>query len=98
MTDHLRMAPREITAKRIAISDAYPAAFEDLENEGLLRRPVVPDHCSHNAHMYYVLLGTGRDRVRSIQRLSDADVTQSLTTSRSTRLLQGFGRHECMGR
>jgi dTDP-4-amino-4,6-dideoxygalactose transaminase len=98
MTDQMRIGPREITAKRIAIWDAYQAAFEDLENEGLLRRPVAPDHCSHNAHMYYVLLETGRDRVRFIQRLSDADVTQSLTTSRSTRLLQGSGTDECMGR
>jgi dTDP-4-amino-4,6-dideoxygalactose transaminase len=65
---------REITAKRIAVWEAYHVAFEDLENEGRLRRPVVPDHCSHNAHMYYVLLETRRDRVRFIQHLSDAGV------------------------
>jgi dTDP-4-amino-4,6-dideoxygalactose transaminase len=65
---------REITAKRIAVWEAYHAAFEDLENEGRLRRPVVPDHCSHNAHMYYVLLDTRRDRDRFIQHLSDAGV------------------------
>jgi dTDP-4-amino-4,6-dideoxygalactose transaminase len=65
---------REITTKRIAVWDAYHAAFEDLENEGRLRRPVVPDHCSHNAHMYYVLLETRRDRMRLIQQLSDAGV------------------------
>jgi dTDP-4-amino-4,6-dideoxygalactose transaminase len=64
----------EITARRIAVWEAYHAAFEDLENEGRLRRPVVPDHCSHNAHMYYVLLETRRDRVRFIQHLTDAGV------------------------
>jgi dTDP-4-amino-4,6-dideoxygalactose transaminase len=65
---------REITAKRIAVWQAYHAMFEELENEGRIRRPVVPDHCAHNAHMYYVLLETGTDRVRFIQHLSDAGV------------------------
>jgi dTDP-4-amino-4,6-dideoxygalactose transaminase len=89
----MRVGPREITAKRIVIWEAYHASFEDLENKGLLRRPVVLDHCSQNAHMYYVLLETGHDRVRFIQRLSDADVNQSLSTSRSIPLLQGqYGR------
>jgi dTDP-4-amino-4,6-dideoxygalactose transaminase len=64
----------QITARRIAVWEAYHAAFEDLENEGRLRRPVVPDHCSHNAHVYYVLLETRRDRVRFIQHLNDAGV------------------------
>jgi dTDP-4-amino-4,6-dideoxygalactose transaminase len=64
----------EITAKRLAIWDVYHEALEDLENDGGLRRPVVPDHCSHNAHMYYVLLEQGRDRDRFIERLGEAGV------------------------
>jgi dTDP-4-amino-4,6-dideoxygalactose transaminase len=64
----------EITAKRVAIWDMYHEALEDLENEGRLRRPVVPDHCSHNAHMYYVLLETSRDRDRFIEQLNEAGV------------------------
>jgi dTDP-4-amino-4,6-dideoxygalactose transaminase len=65
---------REITAKRIAVWEAYHDALEDLEREGRLRRPVVPDHCVHNAHMYYVLLAPGSDRDRFIQRLAEAGV------------------------
>jgi dTDP-4-amino-4,6-dideoxygalactose transaminase len=65
---------QEITAKRIEVWEAYHDVFEDLEKEGRLRRPVVPDHCSHNAHMYYVLLEARRDRVRFIQHLNDAGV------------------------
>jgi dTDP-4-amino-4,6-dideoxygalactose transaminase len=64
----------EITAKRLAIWDVYHEALEDLETDGGLRRPVVPDHCSHNAHMYYVLLEQGRDRDRFIERLGEAGV------------------------
>jgi dTDP-4-amino-4,6-dideoxygalactose transaminase len=65
---------REITAKRIAVWEAYHHALEDLENGGRLRRPVIPDHCLHNAHMYYVLLPQGSDRARFIQRLAEAGV------------------------
>jgi len=46
----------EITKKRIDIWNKYHSSFEDLEKEEKLRRPVVPSHCRHNAHMYYLLL------------------------------------------
>jgi dTDP-4-amino-4,6-dideoxygalactose transaminase len=47
---------REITARRLEIWNRYHDAFAELELEGLLRRPVIPAHCEHNAHMYYLLL------------------------------------------
>lgn len=65
----------EITAKRLASWDVYHHALADLEEAGRLRRPEVPDHCSHNAHMYYVLLETGLDRARIIGQLSDLGVS-----------------------
>jgi len=52
----------EIQARRFAIWNAYHEAFADLESEGLLRRPVVPAHCEHNAHLYYLLLPDGDRR------------------------------------
>lgn len=45
-----------ITARRLAIWEQYHAAFEPLERSGRVRRPVIPDSCTHNAHMYYLLL------------------------------------------
>ena len=30
--------------------------LQALEAAGILRRPIVPHHCQHNAHMYYVIL------------------------------------------
>jgi dTDP-4-amino-4,6-dideoxygalactose transaminase len=45
-----------ITAARLAIWDRYHAAFEGLEAQGVVRRPIVPSHSEHNAHMYYLLL------------------------------------------
>jgi dTDP-4-amino-4,6-dideoxygalactose transaminase len=47
---------QEIVDRRLAIWDTYHERLEPLEQEGLLRRPVVPPECAHNAHMYYLLL------------------------------------------
>jgi dTDP-4-amino-4,6-dideoxygalactose transaminase len=51
-----------ITSQRMASWDYYHALLAPLETQGLLRRPVVPEACQHNAHMYYVLLAPGIDR------------------------------------
>lgn len=45
-----------ILQRRLAIWDAYHEALAPLEAAGLLRRPIVPAHCTHNAHLYYLLL------------------------------------------
>ncbi|MDN3545989.1 dTDP-4-amino-4,6-dideoxygalactose transaminase [Kinneretia asaccharophila] len=45
-----------ITQRRLALWDTYHRFLEQAERDGLLRRPVVPRDCAHNAHMYYVLL------------------------------------------
>ncbi len=45
-----------ITARRLALWERYHSAFESLERAGRLRRPIVPDGCGRNAHMYYLLL------------------------------------------
>jgi dTDP-4-amino-4,6-dideoxygalactose transaminase len=46
----------EITRARLDLWNLYHQALEPLEVAGLLRRPVVPSHVEHNAHMYYILL------------------------------------------
>ncbi len=49
-------AAEEITQRRLAIWDRYHEWAAPHEAAGRLRRPVVPAHCTHNAHMYYLLL------------------------------------------
>lgn len=51
-----------ITEDRLASWRRYHALLEPLEKAGVLRRPIVPAECTHNAHMYYVLLAPGIDR------------------------------------
>ena len=58
-----------ITQRRLAIWERYHEAFEDMEISGLLRRPVIPVTCSHNAHMYYLLLSNLDKRTTFINDL-----------------------------
>src|SRR5690242_18224901 len=41
----------EITARRLAVWDRYFEWAAPFEADGLLKRPVVPESCAHNAHM-----------------------------------------------
>lgn len=58
-----------ITADRLSSWDRYHRALAPLEEAGLLRRPIVPTECQHNAHMYYVLLGPGAERDSVLEQL-----------------------------
>ncbi|MDF3031848.1 MAG: TDP-4-keto-6-deoxy-D-glucose transaminase [Moraxellaceae bacterium] len=58
-----------ITKRRLDIWEAYHEAMAPLERKGLLRRPIVPADCQHNAHMYYVLLPDLETRTRAIDLL-----------------------------
>jgi dTDP-4-amino-4,6-dideoxygalactose transaminase len=63
-----------ITAQRQRIWDRYHEAFADLEQEGRLRRPYVPEHCRPNGHLYYLLLNDEGDRDRVIETLAEASI------------------------
>jgi dTDP-4-amino-4,6-dideoxygalactose transaminase len=51
-----------ITNMRLNIWQHYHNTLASLEAGGMLRRPIVPKACQHDAHMYYVLLAPGIDR------------------------------------
>jgi dTDP-4-amino-4,6-dideoxygalactose transaminase len=59
-----------ITGRRLDIWNRYHDAFADLEAGGIVRRPIVPDDCRHNAHLYYLLLPSLDARTQLIDRLS----------------------------
>ena len=66
---------RIITEKRLEIWNWYHEALAPLESEGMLRRPVIPSGCKHNAHMYYIILESLEKRTSLIQRLGEAGVS-----------------------
>lgn len=65
---------RKITDARLACWGRYHTALAGMEKAGRLRRPIVPEACEHNGHMYYILLPEGVDRDKIISGLSDRDV------------------------
>ena len=67
-------AAEDITERRLAIWERYHERFAELERRGVVRRPVVPGHCTHNAHMYYLLLPDEADRDHLIRRLGEQGI------------------------
>jgi dTDP-4-amino-4,6-dideoxygalactose transaminase len=63
-----------ITERRLGIWNRYHDAFRPLEAEGVMRRPIVPEYCQHNAHMYYLLLNDEGHRNRFIDCLRERDI------------------------
>lgn len=58
-----------ITARRLRIWARYHEGLADLEQTGRVRRPAIPTGCTHNAHMYYVLLTDASARAMFIDAL-----------------------------
>tara|TARA_R110001599_G_scaffold353742_1_gene596025 strand:+ start:7520 stop:8647 length:1128 start_codon:yes stop_codon:yes gene_type:complete len=64
----------QITQRRLDHWQIYHQWFESLEIDNKLRRPIVPDDCKHNAHMYYLLLPTAEERVTFIDDMKKVGV------------------------
>lgn len=64
-----------ITRRRLSLWERYHAWAEPHEQAGRLRRPFVPPHCGHNAHMYYLLLPGLGERTRFIAEMKQRGVS-----------------------
>ena len=65
---------REIRAMRLELWHAYDLALSGLEEAGFVRRPVVPDACAHNAHMYYLIVEDQQTRKGLIAHLAERGI------------------------
>jgi dTDP-4-amino-4,6-dideoxygalactose transaminase len=63
-----------ITNRRIRLWNSYHEALASLEQSGHLRRPIIPDGCMHNAHMYYILLPDQEIRSALISYLKSKNI------------------------
>jgi len=46
----------DIMADRMASWNFYDETLRPLAGRGLIKQPVIPENCTHNAHMYYIKL------------------------------------------
>ncbi len=67
-------ASKKITNKRLKIWENYHKLFESLEKEKLIRRPIIPNNCKHNAHLYYVILSTKVNRKIILKKLRKINI------------------------
>jgi len=63
-----------ITKMRLCSWQRYHELLEPLEARGTLRRPIVPDECQHNGHMYYILLAPETDRQKVLDEFKRNDI------------------------
>lgn len=63
-----------ITKRRLDIWNRYHEAFADAEKAERLRRPVVPADCTHNGHIYYVLLPDNALRDEAMATLREVGI------------------------
>jgi dTDP-4-amino-4,6-dideoxygalactose transaminase len=65
---------QKITERRLAIWKIYHDGLAELEEKGLLRRPIVPANCQHNAHMYYIIANSLEERTAIVNHMQKYQV------------------------
>lgn len=63
-----------ITVRRKAVWGYYHYLLEPLEQQGVIRRPNIPDECRGNAHMYYLLVNNHGTRTLLLERLREQEI------------------------
>ncbi len=63
-----------ITQERLKRWNQYHLGFADLEQKELLRRPIIPESCQHNGHLYYIILPNPESRDQLIQYLKNQQI------------------------
>lgn len=64
----------KINDDRLAAWDRYYKGFEQLEQEGFVTRPIIPEECKHNAHMFYLKAEDLETRTKLISFLKENGV------------------------
>lgn len=64
----------QFCARRVQLWQRYHDQLEKLEHVGALRRPIVPEHCRSNGHIYYVLLPTAAAQVSVLEALRTSGI------------------------
>jgi len=63
-----------INRRRLDLWNTYHRELSSLEEQGRVRRPIIPPECQHNAHMYYLLLPDLEQRTGFIELLREQGI------------------------
>lgn len=64
----------EIYDNRMDTWNFYHESLRELEEAGCIERPVIPEGCIHNAHMYYIKAKDLKERSALIRYLKENDI------------------------
>lgn len=64
----------EIMEKRMNVWNIYYNGLNELEDQGVLRRPVLPQDIEHNAHMFCIVLPSENIRTKLINKLREKNI------------------------
>ena len=67
-------AAERINQQRLRLWQNYYDALQPLAAAGRIELPVVPEHCRHNAHMFYIKLRDSDDRQSLINWMKEAEI------------------------
>lgn len=63
-----------IQTRRKEIWEQYYKGLKELEYNGFLQLPVIPDYATNNAHMFYIICRSLEERTALIKHLKDNDI------------------------
>ena len=64
----------KITDARMARWNQYNTLLKPLADKGLIELPYIPEHCTHNAHMFYIKIKDIDERGKLISYLKENDI------------------------
>ena len=63
-----------INKHRTELWNNYHKSFEEFEKRGVVKRPFIPAHCKHNAHLYYLRFNSMEIRNKFIKYMNDKSI------------------------
>lgn len=64
----------QITEKRLKLWNRYYEILLPLQEQGIIQLPVIPEHCTHNAHMFYIKTKNLIERTELINFLKQKEI------------------------
>lgn len=64
----------EINSNRLESWNYYYKSLTELSDKGHIELPIIPEHCEHNAHMFYIKVKNLDERSRLLDMLKDGGV------------------------